>query len=252
MSDFPNSSDLLYFLALGRLARDVETGDFLNDQHELITYASSTNTSTNLINSFKSHCKAIMSKGSSKLQVGKRIRLTPDSAQYDLHVLTDGLDSDELKTVVFFAITHPKFDQHQSITQLFKDFKSVIYDSFTVFDIEIARELGKIHSQSQSSLSKLLTQYNSSKLMKVQSQVAEVKSLMSDNIAAVLSNVESLESIEMKSSEFESAARQFDKGSRQVSRRMKWKYYKWGIIIAITIATIIGLLIWWIRDKQTG
>ena len=44
-----------------------------------------------------------MNKGASKLQPGKRIRLTSDDNAYDLHVVSDMLDEDQSKPIVFFG-----------------------------------------------------------------------------------------------------------------------------------------------------
>lgn len=52
---------------------------------------------------YKSHVKAIMSKGASKLTPGKRIRLTSDNNDYDLHVVAEGLEEQDEKVIVFFG-----------------------------------------------------------------------------------------------------------------------------------------------------
>lgn len=44
-----------------------------------------------------------MSKGASKLTPGKRIRLTSDNNDYDLHVVAEGLEEQDEKVIVFFG-----------------------------------------------------------------------------------------------------------------------------------------------------
>lgn len=119
-----------------------------------------------------------MTKGAAKLSIGKRIRLTPDAASYDLHVLCDELsDSSSQPPVllVYFGISHTDFDRHHSISALFRALQQQLIDesSITVFDLETCGALGKVHVATQPLLSRLLTQYNASKLREVQGKVDE-------------------------------------------------------------------------------
>lgn len=44
-----------------------------------------------------------MLKGATKLKPGKRIRLTSDDNNYDVHVLPDALGEDQSRVLIFFG-----------------------------------------------------------------------------------------------------------------------------------------------------
>jgi hypothetical protein len=235
--------DLLYYLAVGRLVRD-SSGQFKENSHQLIAAQSNNESNTESQKNYRTHVTAIMNKGAAKLVSGKRIRLTPDQQNYDLHVLPDALEDDNSRLIVFFAITDSEFDKHQSITNLFRDFRQSFHDKFPAAEIEQAKQSGNIHKQSQSLFNSLFSQYNSSKLRDAQGKVEQVKDAMKTNVQKALDNMEQLEDMEVKSEAFEEQARQFSKGATDVKRMMRCRYIKITILLAVIVAVILAIIIY--------
>lgn len=77
----------------------------------------------------------------------------------------------------------------------------------------------------------------------LQSQVEEVKGVMTQNIEKVLERGERLEELMEKTTELESNAATFKKTSRQVQRKMWWKNTRWTIILAVVAILVIGIII---------
>jgi len=200
---------LVKFLAVGRLAKNKD-GTFNENGHQIIALlAQDKNDSTH--KSYKNHVKQIMNKGAQKLKPNKRIRLTSDGNDYDLHVMADLLDSKDDQIIVFFAVTDVEFGKTHSVAKLLEDFKSSFYGANDANSILAAKANGTVHKNSQSLLEALLKKYGQNKLAEVQQRVEEVKNVMRDNVDRTLENVEKLEDLEQKSETIENSAKQFEK-----------------------------------------
>jgi hypothetical protein len=207
------------------------------------------------VKAYKSHVKAIMNKGANKLQAGKRIRLTSDSNDYDLHVLADHADDDPSHTLIFFAVTDPAFGKHHTVSSLLKDFRRDFYDAVPVKDLTATSTTssgGSLTKQTQPVLARLFAQYNVSKLREVQQKVDKVKSVMKENVDKALTNVEHLEEMETKAEQFQEHAKQFSKNSTKLKQLFRCRYYKITGLLALLILAIIGYIIYAIYAKVHG
>jgi len=235
------STSLVKFLAVGRLVKDKE-GNFSEDQHQMIATLASDNDDA-AVKSYKKHVKQIMNKGATKLKPGKRIRLTSDGNDYDLHVMADLLENKEEQVVVFFAVTDVNFGQTHSIVKLLDEMKSAFYENNESASIKLAKTNGPVNKNSQSFLNVLLKKYGANKLAEVQQRVEEVKNVMRDNVDKTLENVEKLEDLEQKSETIENSARQFEKGATGLKSSMRCRYIKMTIIIGLLVAAILAVII---------
>jgi hypothetical protein len=116
-----------------------------------------------------------MAKGASKLKAGKRIKLTSDSNEYDLHVIADVFDESQDDIAVFFAVTSTTFGQSQSIGNLLDDFKKGFYECNNSDAIAHAQKKGDVNKASQSLLQSLTRRYGANKLGDVQNKVDQVR-----------------------------------------------------------------------------
>jgi len=77
----------------------------------------------------------IMRKGARKLIPDKRIRLTSEQNDYDLHVVADAFAGDKTNIVVFFAVTDNEFSKHHSVSSLLNDMKTELYKEVEATDL---------------------------------------------------------------------------------------------------------------------
>lgn len=210
---------LLKLLGIGKLSQSSD-GTYNNELHELIHTVNHHDCEKSIIKSYKSHCKAIMSKGAHKLQLNKRIRLTSDDSLYDVHVLCESMNNSELNCIVIFAICSTEFNKTQSITKLMNDYKSLFYEYYTVQQIFNNHSNTTLNCNNNDSFNqqamKLISQYNTNILGNVTIKVEQVRDQMKESVARAITNVEQLEEMEEKSEEFEAQAKRFQKNSRQV------------------------------------
>jgi len=229
---------LVKFLAVGRLVKDKD-GAFSENEHQIIAMiAQDKNDPT--YKSYRTHVKQIMNKGAARLKPNKRIRLTSDSNDYDLHVMADMLENKEDQIIVFFAVTDVEFGKTHSVAKLLEDFKSSFYGSNEPGSIRVAKANGPVHKASQSLLDTLLKKYGANKLAEVQARVEEVKDVMRENVTKTLENVERLEDLESKSETIEHSAKQFEKDAKQAKYNMRCKYIKYTLIIALIIIALLS------------
>lgn len=95
---------LLKYLAIGRLALN-EHQELLPEKHRLVAhnFTRKGDPDPEWAKQIKSHLKAIMKRAGHKLAPGKRIRLKDDQGQYEVHILTEEIEKDKTKTLVFFG-----------------------------------------------------------------------------------------------------------------------------------------------------
>lgn len=233
---------LVKYLAVGRLYRDSD-GNFKEEKHVIIANQLADSNDPNA-KAYKNHVKAIMSKGAAKLQPNKRIRLTSDNNDYDLHVVAELYDGDdEDKQIVFFAVTEPDFAKNFSVAQLLRDFKDGFLHAVKGPDIEEAGGGGAVQRQAQPVLDRILKHYGSSKLANVQNKVDEVKDIMKTNVQRALDNVEKLEEIEDKAEKFENQAKMFKRDATTLKRQQRCKYYKITALILLVVGVLLTIII---------
>jgi len=121
----------LKYLAIGRLARD-QQGNFVSSLHEIVAFYLQ---SIDDVKSYGQQVLDIMRKGARKLTPDKRIRLTSDQNEYDLHVVADAFAGDKLNLVVFFAVTDSEFSKYHSVSSLLNDMKTELYKDIEAGDL---------------------------------------------------------------------------------------------------------------------
>lgn len=252
MSIQTNSTDMLYYLCVGKLNS--------NKKHLLLCYQHNilNKPPKSTLNLYKSHIHAIMDKAVTKLTCGKRIRLTSDNG-YDLHVLRDNNNNqggnnehnqaennndDNQDNIIFFAITSNEFGKYHLVSNLLKDFRNQFYNICDNTLIQSTKSNGNLNKPCESVFKNLYTQYNTSLLADVTIKVEEVKSVMKNNIEQALETVDQLEDMEDKGKELEDRAKEFKKRATKVKSMMRSKYVKVSMILVIIIASILGYIIY--------
>lgn len=233
-------NSLVRYMAVGRLAK--VGGEFVEGKHQIIAFMLCDNTDPAAKN-YKDHARQIMNKGSHKLKPGKRLRLTSDDDDYDLHVMSDLLDDNDQKVIVFFVVTDPDFSQAHSIGRVFEDFRSRFLSTNHPKDITKAKSGGSVNKASQGLMMDLATKYGSRKLADVQDQVEEVTIVMKDNLRQALTNVDNLQEMEAKSDRFEAKSKQFEKSAVNLKKMMKCRLYKMNAIMALLVIAIVAYIV---------
>lgn len=77
----------------------------------------------------------------------------------------------------------------------------------------------------------------------LQSQVEEVKGVMTQNIERVLERGQRLEDLMDKTTDLEANAATFKKTSNRVQRKMWWRNTRWTIILVVVSIIIVGVII---------
>jgi hypothetical protein len=240
----------LKFLAVGLLVKD--GGEFAVGKHKILASAVVAQDDHEVKN-YRTHIKQIMDKAGAKLSPEKRIRLTADGNNYDLHVMmthppygTPGKPEAERLAqeipIVFFLVTDDSFTKNTSMQQLFADFKEGFFSANHGVD------LTKLKNKSPSKENKvmfdrLIAKYSVSKLAQVSAKVDAVKGVMKDNVQRALSNVEDLELMENKSGLLEQEGKQFQKSATKVKKRMKWDYYKVTALVIVILLLIVAIVL---------
>lgn len=231
-------NNVLFFLAVGRLVK--ENGEYVEGQHQVIASAPAPGCEAQE-KDYKVHVKQIMDKGATRLTPGKRIRLTADDGNYDLHVMPDTLEDDSL--LVYFAVTSTGFGKAQSVPKLLDEFKAGFLSTNHMADIEKAKEKGSVNKNSQQLFAKLFATFGTDKLKNVQDKVDQVKEVMKDNVNKALTNVDALDELEGKSEQFESQAKQFEKNAGKAKNMMRCREIKMIAIIALIVIIIIIIIV---------
>ncbi|KAM3599628.1 uncharacterized protein V6R79_008818 [Siganus canaliculatus] len=84
---------------------------------------------------------------------------------------------------------------------------------------------------------------SSAQLDQVQSQVNEVKVILTDNISKVLQRGERLDDLIDKTDDLQASADSFQRTSTRVARKYWWKNIKMWIIIGIIVLIVLILII---------
>jgi len=230
---------LVKFLAVGRLVRNKE-GGFSENQHQVVAWIANDKNDPQL-KSYKQHVKEIMNRGAAKIKPNRRIRLTSDGNDYDLHVMGDLLDGKEEHMIVFFAVTMPDFGTQ--VGKLLEELKTTFYKENDSGAIQQAKANGPVHKASQRMLSSLIQKYSTNKLSEVAAKVEEVKVVMQENVSKTLENVEKLDDLEAKAETVQNSARQFERGAGTLKSTMRCKYYKMTALIVLIVGAVLTVII---------
>jgi len=248
MSATTSVPSLVKFLAVGRLVRGKD-GQFGDSLHQIIASRAADKNDPQA-KSYKQHVQEIMNRGASKLKAGRRIRLTSDGNDYDLHVMGDLLENKDEHMIVFFAVTTTDFGP--TVGRLLEDLKSSFYSVHSPESIKTAVEKGAVHKSSGTLLSQLIAKYGANRIAEVQAAVDKVKDTMQENVAKTLDNVERLEDLEAKAETLENQANQFEKKTGAVESFMRCKNYKTTAIIVGIVLLILLIIIVPIAIKLKG
>lgn len=235
------SSSLTMYLGVGRLVRQGDT--FMEGQHQVIAEKLASD-KDQFAEQYKTSVRQIMDKGAARFSIGKRLRLTSDANNYDLHVLPESVTENGVThTIIYFAITDTKLGTVHSIPKLFDDLKSGFLGANKTSEICKAKAGGSCNSNSGSVFTALLKRYGDSKIAQVQKKADAVKDVMKDNVAKALDNVEKLDQMELKAEEFENQASQFQKNSNRVFKRMRCQNRKATAMLVGVVVFILLLII---------
>ncbi|XP_043917083.1 vesicle-associated membrane protein 8-like [Protopterus annectens] len=84
---------------------------------------------------------------------------------------------------------------------------------------------------------------HTNKVGELQSQVDDVKNIMTQNIDRVLERGERLDDLIVKTDDLQATAESFQKTSTKIARKMWWKNTKMIIIIVVIVAVIVLIII---------
>lgn len=226
---------LVKYLAVGRLVVD-KNGAFQDGAHQIVAYRAADKADPQAA-SYKQHVQEIMNRGAAKIKAGRRIRLTSDTNDYDLHVMGDLLENKEDQMIVFFAVTTVEFGA--TVGRLLEDLKTSFYGANDPGAVKQAKEKGSVHKASANLLTQLITKYGTNKVAEVQAAVDRVKDTMQENVAKTLENVEKLEDLEAKAETVHNQAAQFEKNSNTLKNVMRCKSWKTTAIMVLIIIAIL-------------
>jgi len=228
-------------LAVGRLVRNKD-GTFAKDKHQIIAqYAAEPDSQINA--TYVTHLTQIMNNGADKLKPNKRVRLTSDSNQYDLHLLADYVESNEQDMIVFFAVTDVDFGKAHSVTQLLEEFKNDLYANNAPEDVRKAKTGGNVHKVSQAFLAELTAKYGQDKLADTQDAVNGVIQEAKNNVQQVIGSMAAMEDTEEKARQLEAGAKTMQDNSIEVRKGFQWKYYKTTFIIGSIVLLVVLIII---------
>jgi len=229
---------MVHYIAVVRLFK--EGGEFQEGRHQILAYQTGPADEPNM-KLYKTHVEQIVNKGASKLTAGKRIKLTSDNNDYDLHVSSTALPGDDDTIIVFFAVTETNFGSIQS-GKLFDEFKDGFYNACPASQVAKA-SAGSCQSKVQQLLNQLIAKYSKDKLKEVQGKVDQVKNIMKDNVSKALENGESLQDVEVKADQLEQQAKGFNQGAVQVKKKFRCEYYKATAILVGLVVLIIIIIV---------
>jgi len=105
---------------------------------------------------------------------------------------------------------------------------------------------GELNGEFSSTMQQLMEQYSrrdNDNLNLLQSQVDEVRDVMTQNIEKVLQRGENLEDLMDKTTDLEHHSMAFKKTARQVHRKMWWKNAKMTCILAVVVLTVLLVIV---------
>jgi len=248
---------LVYFLAIGRLIIDPRTGELQPDKHKLVAHNFTTqqqqqqqhsqyslDTHPHLDPEFaaqiKTHLKAILRRAGHKLTPSKRIRLKDDGGQYEIHIITEMMDEDRSKTLVFFAVTAPDFPKYHSVPSLLKDLKAGFEQTV---DSNVLWGGGSVQKACQPYFNRIMDHYGQSHLRSVEVKVESVRDVMANSVKRALSSVEHLEEMDEQAEIFEDKSKTFYKRGTSVKVEERSKYRKLTILLILAVVGILAYFI---------
>jgi len=190
------------FVAIGRLVK--QDGVYEEGSHIIIVECAGNKKDKDHIHTYHNHIKAIMNKGAHILQPGKRIRLTSDNDDYELHAMKDSFNEDINDKIVFFAVTDIDFAKNYLVATLLQDIKDELYMNCSPYEI-VNATANSLQRQLDKSLFGVIQKYayGSSKLATVKTKADDVNSLVQEAMKKALTNADQMDEIENISGDLE-------------------------------------------------
>jgi len=161
--------------------------------------------------------------------------------QSDAHQVVFGADKDGICYAVITDLSYPSRVAIQFLEDLAKEFSAKFSDKLSE-----AKE-NSLTSKGKSILSALCKKYeepsNVDKASKVLDKVEGVKTVMQDNIANMLKNTETTESLAEKSDQLNEQAQVFKKKAVDLKKAMWWKNIKMNLILGAVVLIILILIL---------
>jgi len=164
-------------------------------------------------------------------------KTTYTSDNYFFHVAVDN-------GLIFLCTTESddgKKPAYAFLTEIQRDFANGNLQSRAHFATE-----GELNGEFSGTMQQLMEQYSrrgNDNMAMLQSQVDEVRGVMTQNIEKVLQRGENLEDLMDKTTDLEIHSMAFKKTARQVHRKMWWKNTKMMCILGIVVVTVIAIII---------
>uniref|UniRef100_A0A914DX78 V-SNARE coiled-coil homology domain-containing protein n=1 Tax=Acrobeloides nanus TaxID=290746 RepID=A0A914DX78_9BILA len=124
----------------------------------------------------------------------------------------------------------------------------IVNDQRLFIRLSTAKEY-ELQSEIQHRLFALVMEQNqksnvpAARINELQQQVAEVKTVMSDNVVRILERGERLENIDSRAEALNQSSQSFKTTARRVQRNMCLKNLKWTIILTVFVVLIVVLII---------
>lgn len=168
-------------------------------------------------------------------------KTTYTSHNYMFHVMIDN-------GIIYMCASDPEFGRRQPyafLTELKREFLSGSLSHRAQFatENELNRDFSPVMATQMEKFSSAEASGGGDNLSKLQSQVDEVKGVMTQNIEKVLERGERLDDLMNKTTDLEASSATFKKTARRVSRKMWWKNTKMTIILVVVALTVLLVII---------
>jgi len=238
---------LLKYLALGRFER---TNGEQPPKDKPVFLSSAPHPKCPDPDTYKNLAKQVLEKAAAKMQAGKVVPLRLKEEEYEIHVQPD---TDTLKdqgyVLLFFAFISTEFGKNftTGTEYLFKDFKTPFVNDKNAVDTACRGGKGSLNKFCSPVFTNLFNKYGSSKMAKVQAQVADIRDIMHENVTRAAGNVDQLDEMEEKARQMEDEARKHKKATGSLRRTMMCRRLmvpiSIGLLVLLVIAIIVGVLV---------
>ncbi|XP_019644786.1 PREDICTED: vesicle-associated membrane protein 7-like [Branchiostoma belcheri] len=180
----------------------------------------------------------IMSNVLSKIPTRNNTKTTYTVENYKIHVVVEN-------GIIYMCAADASFDTKrpfaflQDIKQRFMS-GSLASRAITAAPFELNRDFQPILAEKMEQFSK--PGAGGDQLSMLQSQVDEVKGVMSDNIEKVLARGDRLDNLMEKTDELEASADTFKKTARRVKKKYFWKNAKMMICLSVVVLVVLIIL----------
>lgn len=196
-------------------------------------------------------CVAVESKEQTIKQLDAKLSRVLEGGRVDQHDRLTIADKDVGSihyeadpALLYLVITAQSYPQRTAF--------KLLSEAKTAFESEFKDELAKgkgsvLSKVGQPFLQRMMDKYEdvskADKLASVSVQVDQVKGIMQSNIQAALKNQENLETLLDSSDAMRNEASTFNRSTRAVKERMRWKNLKLGILVFVLLLAAILIIV---------